>query len=181
MTQDEATDWAAGWIQERWASRGLVGTARFYANKAAWNWGDGMFWAWGEGQDARPERLPPGDGLVGLCETSTGRTAGGTPSAATSPRRVWVALLFVAGLGAVLTRRPRPEVLLVALSVLGVLAFTLLFQGRSRYLFTFVPVVVAMAAMVHPAVSATRARLVRALRRSRLRLSSLRRSGAGPS
>ena len=80
-----------------------------------------------------------------------------------------------------LTRRPRPEVLLVALSVLGVLVFTLLFQGRSRYLFTFVPVVVAMAAMVHPAVSATRARLVRALRRSRLRLSSLRRCGPAPS
>ena len=87
MTQDEATDWAAGWIQERWASRGLVGTARFYANKAAWNWGDGMFWAWGEGQDARPERLPPGTASWVSCETSTGRTAGGTPSAVTSPRR----------------------------------------------------------------------------------------------
>ena len=67
--------------------------------------------------------------------------------------------------------RPRPEVLLMALSVVGVAAFTLLFQGRSRYLFTFVPVIVAMTAMVHPAVSVTRAHLLR-------RISSLRRSSS---
>lgn len=28
------------------------GYAEFAANKVAWNLGDGMFWAWGEGPDA---------------------------------------------------------------------------------------------------------------------------------
>ena len=71
---------------------------------------------------------------------------------------VWLALLIVGGLGGLLTRRPRLEVVLVALSVLGLTVFTLLFQGRSRYLFTFVPVIVSLAAMLHRAVSASRAR-----------------------
>jgi hypothetical protein len=39
-------------------------------------------------------------------------------------------------------------VLLVALSVLGIAVFTLALQGRSRYLLTFVPLVVALAGMV---------------------------------
>jgi hypothetical protein len=43
-------------------------------------------------------------------------------------------------------------VLLLALSVLGIGLFTLLFQGRSRYLFVFVPVVVALAASVRPSL-----------------------------
>jgi hypothetical protein len=166
MTQDEATRWSAGWIRAQWARRGLDGTARFYADKAAWNWGDGMFWAWGEGQDARPERLPPGDGLVGAVRSVDRPDGRWYPLRSDVTQAVWVALLVVAGLGAVATRRPRPEVLLLALSVLGVAAFTLAFQGRSRYLFTFVPLVVALAGMVHPAVSRARAHaMTRLLRR----------------
>jgi hypothetical protein len=61
---------------------------------------------------------------------------------------VWLAVLLVAGLG--LLRTPyRRETLLVAASVLGIAAFTLVLQGRSRYLFAFVPLVVVLAAMVH--------------------------------
>lgn len=176
-SQDEATEWSAEWIRRQWAQRGLVGTTKFYTNKAAWNWGDGMFWAWGEGQDAKPKRLPPGDGIVGVVR-SVNRPDGrwyGVRSDVTQAG--WLALLVVAGLGALLTRRPRVEVLLVALSVLGLAVFTLLFQGRSRYLFTFVPVIVTFAAMVHPAVSAASARVVE---EARQRLSSLRRSDSTP-
>ena len=55
----------------------------------------------------------------------------------------------------------RREVVLLAVTVLGIAAFTLLFQGRARYLLAFVPVVVALAGMVH-----------------RLRLPRLRRHGS---
>lgn len=178
MTRDEASEWSAMWIRTQWARRGPEGTARFYANKAAWNWGDGMFWAWGEGQDAKPGRLPPGDRLVGLVRDVDRPDGRWYALRSDVTQAVWLALLVVVGLGAVLTRRPRPDVLLVAVSVLGLLVFTLLFQGRSRYLFTFVPVVVTLAAMVHPAVSVARARGVRSSRR---RLSSVRRSGAASS
>ena len=57
-------------------------------------------------------------------------------------------MLIVAGIG--LLRAPyRRDVLLLALSVLGIAAFTMVFQGRSRYLFAFVPLVVVLAASVH--------------------------------
>jgi hypothetical protein len=47
---------------------------------------------------------------------------------------------------------------LVAVSVLGIAAFTLVFQGRSRYLFAFVPLVVALAGMAHAWLPARRRR-----------------------
>jgi CHASE2 domain-containing sensor protein len=61
---------------------------------------------------------------------------------------LWVALLLVTGLGALRARAPSRDVLLLGLTVLGITAFTLIFQGRSRYLLTFVPLVVALGAMV---------------------------------
>jgi len=61
---------------------------------------------------------------------------------------LWVALLLVTGLGALRARAPSRDVLLVGLTVLGIAVFTLLFQGRSRYLLTFVPLVAAWGAMV---------------------------------
>jgi hypothetical protein len=61
---------------------------------------------------------------------------------------LWLAVLLVAGVG--LLRAPyRRETLLLAVSVLGIAAFTLVLQGRSRYLFAFVPLVVALAGTVH--------------------------------
>ena len=39
---------------------------------------------------------------------------------------------------------------LLVLSVLGIAAFTLVFQGRSRYLLIYVPVVVALWAVLRP-------------------------------
>jgi hypothetical protein len=109
-----------------------------------------MFWAWGEGQDATPERLPPGEGLVGWVRSLDRPDGRWYPLRSDVTQAVWLALLLVAGLGALRMRRPAPEVLLLALCVLGVAAFTLLFQGRSRYLFTFVPLVAALAGMVAP-------------------------------
>ena len=177
MTPAQATQWSQEWIRTQWVERGPSGTAEFYAAKAAWNWGDGMFWAWGEGQDARPDRLPTGSGFVGAVRAVDRPDGRWYQPRSDLTQAAWLALLVVAGLGAVLTPRPRPEVVLLALSVLGLAVFTLLFQGRSRYLFTFVPVVVSLAAMVHPAVSGWRARGDRAWRR---RFSRSSRGGPAP-
>ena len=61
----------------------------------------------------------------------------------------WTAVLLAAGAGLLLSRY-KPELLLMVLTVAGIAAFTLLFQGRSRYLLGHVPVVVALAACVLP-------------------------------
>ena len=81
-------------------------------------------------------------------------------------------MLLVTGLGALRARAPTRDQVLVALTVLGIALFTLLFQGRSRYLLTFVPLVVALGAMV-------RQRPLHWLARAR-RVSRSWRSGSAP-
>jgi hypothetical protein len=140
--------YAADVLGDRWAQRGLGGTLAFYGNKAAWNWGDGMFWAWGEGPDSLPGTLAPATGVTGIVHDLNGFHGSAYQLRADLTQAVWLAVLLVAGLG--LLRTPyRRETLLVAASVLGIAAFTLVLQGRSRYLFAFVPLVVVLAAMVH--------------------------------
>ncbi len=144
----EARDYARRYVADRWAERGPGGTLAFYGNKLVWNWGDGMFWAWGEGPDSLPERITVEGPVMEAVNAVQGFHGALYRWRADVTQGLWVAVLLVAGLG-LLRARPRRETVLLALTVLGIAAFTLLFQGRSRYLFTFVPVVVALAATVH--------------------------------
>ena len=162
MDSEAATEWSRQWIRDQVARRGAGDIALFYLNKAAWNWGDGMFWAWGEGQDGRPETLRPTGGVVGLVREVEGRYGRWYPWRADLAQALWVALLLVTGIGCLRTRAISRDVLLLGLSVLGIAAFTLAFQGRSRYLLTFVPLVVALGAMVRhrPSRWVNRARLL---------------------
>ncbi|MFM6847859.1 MAG: hypothetical protein ACKOVB_02010 [Terrabacter sp.] len=145
---EQVRAYAAGFLDDRWAERGLVGTLAFYGNKAAWNWGDGLFWAWGEGPDSLPGTLAPATGLTGVVHELNGFHGSWYPTRADLTQALWLAVLLVAGVG--LLRAPyRRETLLLAVSVLGIAAFTLVLQGRSRYLFAFVPLVVALAGTVH--------------------------------
>ena len=173
MDSAEATQWSRDWIRHQWVRRGLDGSAEFYLNKAAWNWGDGMFWAWGEGSDRLPERLAPADGVVAAAVHDVGAPRGRWyPLRSDLTQGLWLAVLLVTGLGALRARAPTRDQVLVALTVLGIALFTLLFQGRSRYLLTFVPLVVALGAMV-------RQRPVHWLARAR-RVSRSWRSGSAP-
>jgi hypothetical protein len=159
MDSATATQWSLDWIHHQWVRRGLDGSAEFYLNKAAWNWGDGMFWAWGEGSDRLPEQLAPADGVVASAvhdvEGPQGRWY---PLRSDLAQGLWLAMLLVTGLGALRARAPTRDHLLIALTVLGIAAFTLLFQGRSRYLLTFVPLVVALGAIVHQSLVRRRSR-----------------------
>jgi hypothetical protein len=151
MNPDEAASYARGYIADRWSERGLAGMAAFYANKAAWNWGDGMFTAWGEGHDASPGKVVPQGSMAEAVNAVNGWHGSWYRWRTDVAQGFWLAVLIVAGLG--LWRAPvRRETLVLAASVLGIAAFTLAFQGRSRYLFAFVPVVVALAAVVQPHV-----------------------------
>ena len=146
-TPAEMREYARSFIADRWQERGPMGTFAFYANKAAWNWGDGMFWAWGEGLDSEPGRVVPQGPVAEAVNAVNGPHGHWYPTRAGFAQGLWLAVLLVAGLG--LLRVPaRRETLILAVTVLGIAAFTLAFQGRSRYLFAFVPVVVSLAALV---------------------------------
>lgn len=147
-TPAEMTDYARGYIADRWDERGALGMVAFYANKAAWNWGDGMFWAWGEGPDSLPGTVRVTGPVATAVSSVNGFHGEHYRLRADLTQGLWLSVLLVAGAG-LLRARPGVEVLTLAVTVLGIAAFTLVFQGRSRYLFTFVPVVVALAACAH--------------------------------
>ena len=146
-TPAEMREYARTFIADRWEERGPIGMLAFYADKAAWNWGDGMFWAWGEGPDADPGRVVPQGPAAEAVNAVNGLHGRWYPIRSGVAQGLWLAILLVAGLG-LLHVPARRETLLLAVTVLGIAAFTLAFQGRSRYLFAFVPVIVSLAAVV---------------------------------
>ncbi len=148
LDREAATQWSREWIAGQWNSHGFGELAAFYGNKAAWTWGDGMFWAWGEGQDAVNLTMPPVEGVAGFVVDVDGRFGRWYPLRCDLTQGLWLAVLLVTGLGALRARAPSRDVLLVGLGVLGIAVFSLVFQGRSRYLLTFVPLVAALAGMV---------------------------------
>jgi hypothetical protein len=135
-------------IQQEWERRGLAGTAGFAVDKTLFNWGDGTFWARGEGADVTNPRLREGPwaDAVLAWNAPQGNLFGLNVLLA---QVTWTAVLLALGVG-LLRARYRPELLLMALTIVGIATFTLVFQGRSRYLIAHVPVVVALAACVIP-------------------------------
>jgi hypothetical protein len=102
-----------------------------------------MFWAWGEGDDEHAAPLVHGP-LTDNVRSWNHLGGAAYATRAALAEALWLLLLLATGLR--LLRAPwRWETGLLALSVLGIAAFTLVFQGRSRYLIPYVPVVVALA------------------------------------
>ena len=143
MDGAEAGRWARQRLRERLADAGPVGYLRFLGEKAAWVWGDGMFWAWGEGSDGRARDLGSGS-LADLVDRWNRPGGGGYLWRTAAAQAVWLFVLLLLGARALRARWTWQTGLLL-LSVAGIAGFTLLFEGRSRYLLTHVPVVVALA------------------------------------
>jgi hypothetical protein len=143
MDRAAAARYAEAGLRHRVAELGVTGLAGFFADKAAWNWGDGMFWAWGEGDDEHAAALVHGR-LTDNVRSWNHLGGDEYATRAAFAEAVWLLLLLVTG-ARLLRATWRWETGLLALSVLGIAAFTLVFQGRSRYLSPYVPVVVALA------------------------------------
>lgn len=148
MTTQQMRVYSDRRIRLRLDALGLGGYLVFAGNKTAWNWNDGMFYAFGESaQDARPtsviSKAPAARALAQVNHW------GGAlyPVRAELAQALWLLVLATAGVG-LLVGAPRPGTLLLALAVLGIAAFTTIFQARSRYLLTYVPVVVTLASVV---------------------------------
>jgi len=144
-------------IDRELADRGFWGTVRFEVDKLLFNNGDGMFWAYGEGGDLERIRThryfddPTADALARF-NTPDGDL---WPARVDFTQAIWLAVMLATGVGLVLLRRKlSPEAAvgidLMVWNLLGIIAFMLLFQGRSRYLFGHVPVIIALAMSVLP-------------------------------
>jgi hypothetical protein len=143
MDRERVADFSRTLFFDRVERMGALGYARFAATKHAWNWGDGMFWAWGEGPDARA--VVPVHGPLTPAVASWNHPAGRHyAQRAAVAQAAWLLVLAMAGMG-LLLRPYRRDLALLVLTVLGIAIFTVVFQGRSRYVLVFVPVVVALA------------------------------------
>ncbi len=142
-------------IDRELADRGFWGTVRFEVDKLLFNNGDGMFWVYGESEkDREPVRYQTGPAAETLARFNA-------PQGDLWYTRVdltqalWLSVLLATGVGLVaLRRRLSPEAAagidLMVWNLIGITVFMLLFQGRSRYLFGHVPVIIALATSVLP-------------------------------
>jgi hypothetical protein len=157
----ELVSWSNRALDQRLHALGPSGYATFAANKLTWNLGDGMFWAWGEGRDA--STVVPRHGPLTPWIVSWSHPRGEYYAVrAGLTQGLWLVVLTAAGVG-LLVRPYRRDVALVVASVAAIILFTLVFQGRSRYLLVYVPVFVALAAAVAPVGRGSAAPVRRAL------------------
>lgn len=150
LDSDMAGVIARAYLDHRMEQLGPTGYVVFLVRKAVFTWGDGTFWAWNEGADARSESFTH----TGTADWVRSWNRAEYPywqvrgAIATG---LWCVLLVV--LGVRLLRSPlRHDAVLVALTLLGFAAFTLLSQGRSRYLLVAVPLVAALVTSLPPAI-----------------------------
>lgn len=140
---DVQTQISKDFIRRELQRRGLVGTLLFEVNKLDFNWGDGMFWAYGEGIDLSRPPVHHGQPfeLVQSWNSPRGQFFDGRVAIT---QGLWWLVLTLVGLGW-LRGRVTAESLLLLVSLVGIAAFTLLFQGRSRYLVTYLPLLAVAA------------------------------------
>lgn len=157
LSGEELRQWSERRLADQISALGAGGILVFESRKLAFNWGDGMFLAWGS-YDWQPDRLHRHDPLSRSVQTW--HHAGGSlyDVRAALTNGLWLAVVLHAGLG-LLVAPYRRSLVVVAVSVVGIALFTLAFQGASRYLLTFVPVIVALSACVDPFTAARSDRL----------------------
>lgn len=133
-------------IRAQVGGRTLGANLGFFAYKLAWVWGDGTFWAQGEGSDKSQPAAVRGTPLDGVAQVLRYPGRGYSEKAA-AVQGTWLALLLVTAAG--LVRRRRPDWLVLALA--GTLAaqsgYLMAFEARSRYLVPMIPVVLLLAAV----------------------------------
>lgn len=122
--------------------RGLLGNLSFFGRKVAWVWGDGTFWAYGEGTDSQREAYLADSSLGWISEWNTA-TGEHYQLRASLTQGLWLALLTWA---AVQVWRARSDTLLTTwtLALVGLSGYLLIFEARPRYLLALVPVVLAL-------------------------------------
>lgn len=156
LSGEDLQQWSARRLAEQVSGMGPPGILSFELRKLAFNWGDGMFFVWGA-YDWQPERLQQHGPTATAIQAWQHALGEHYPLRSALTTGSWLAIVLWGGVG-LLRSHYRRDLLVVAVSVLGIGMFTLVFQGGSRYLFAFVPVVVALAASVDPLARGQRQR-----------------------
>jgi 4-amino-4-deoxy-L-arabinose transferase-like glycosyltransferase len=142
-------DFAAGLIQKQLIAYGPEGYSLFLAHKANWILSDGTFYAFGEGSNKHVHFVhrDPLSRAIREVMYVNGRwyiLFGNLLQV------FWLAVLILIGMQffiGIMNRTARTNLLITIarLMIAGIVIFLLLFEGRSRYLFLYVPIFIIVA------------------------------------
>lgn len=129
---------------ERVSERSLAENLRFFTVKAYKAYADGSFAAHTSFLELEvPKRE---DGLSAFLRSLYHKRGALTPYCQTLAQGVWLTVLGLCAAGCIRSRR-NPAVAVLALTLLGLTAYLLLFEVWPRYLFLYAPVFVILAAL----------------------------------
>jgi hypothetical protein len=140
--------WSENRLDAQVSAMGVGGVVSFEVRKLTFNWGDGMFFAWGA-YDFQEARIQRHDATARAIQSWQHISGPSYAVRASLTNGLWLGLLAWSGVG-LLRSRYRRDLLVVVMTVVGIASFTLVFQGASRYLLAYVPVIVAVGAGVNP-------------------------------
>lgn len=144
-TTEEKTRASLETTLARWRERGFFGTLKFYFNKMRWFTADGtFFWGGESGENFMDYSQKKDTVFSGYIYTN----ASFYPVYAGWMQAVWVLTWLLTLVGVHLGKKHRTpkELLILQVTIVGILLFVTLFEGRSRYLFLYTPFFI-MAAM----------------------------------
>lgn len=134
-------------VKERLSQFGVGGYLKFLYDKTNWVCGDGTFHYGGEGEFYITE--PPQTGAVGKFIQGFAylETDGFQKYYANILQGLWVAVMCFLVVGAVLdlNEYKNTKLAVLRLTVIGILLFILMFEGRSRYLMNHLPIFILLA------------------------------------
>ncbi len=145
-------DYTVDTINSRLSNYGVDGYPIFLSKKGAWILGDGTFYAYHEGTGAQAPLLHRSS-FNRTVQTIMHPTGAAFSVSRNILQVAWIAVLL-ASLTPISLKRPGQSLrtlTLIRLSLLGLLAFLLLFEARSRYLYLYVPLFILLASygLVH--------------------------------
>lgn len=131
------------------SERGMAGNLQFFAAKVAWVWGDGTFWAHGEGTDSQQPTYHSSGPLKTISEWTLA-TGEHYRTRAAIVQGIWLAVLLIVGLTAL--RAPYDRLHTIwALALVGLSGYLMIFEARPRYVLALVTVVIATLTFSRPA------------------------------
>ena len=144
--RQERTKWCLASAMNRIKAYGPGGVGEHLLKKALVNFSDGGF-AWGV--DFARNELPLKDEQVSSLVRSVVYSDGELyPWLHTVEQGTWLLLLLLAAVSAgriAIYRHLDPMCIVLLLSVLGIVAFNMLFEAKARYMYVMVPIMIALA------------------------------------
>ena len=130
-------------IINRLKAYGVLGYLEYLNNKAIWIFSDGTFFSYGEGQQTNYLRTKPINKFI---QNTLDKNGAYYKYSSNMLHSIWLAVLILICLSVLLIQKNvLSRYTYIYLSIVGIILFVLIFEGRSRYLFNYIPIFITAA------------------------------------